>query len=758
MKVILSSDEMRKNTAFFVCVKNHVRVIKGVACCLFMLLTFLSGALAGRAFYVVMEGKLFMKTRKMKIVYLILSVLMIAALCVSGILEKQKIWESLSMKYTNKSAKWTLDKGDQYGIVSTGPDFRLPPGEYKLKWRMDGDGINRIHLKAGDMGAITPSLIETTPGMAEEEATFVVHETTQSFNIEVEFCAGSKLSIQNFRMYSPVYADLYISLGLIVVAACLLWYAYERGWLTQERISTLTILGVMTVLSARLYLQDNSPTGWDTAFHAQRIMNLADGLRSGQFPVIAGGFSYNGYGAMTSVFYGDMLLYPWALMHMAGASMSYILNTLAIAANACAAGCMYIAVKGLLRDKSAAVCSSLLFLGCAHWLKAMYRRFALGEMFGMAFLPLFLFALYEVIFGDRKYWKLLAISAMLIFRSHILTTVFCAVIAVGMGVLSLGKIIKEKRLPAIGCACLFAVLLNLNQLLPMLMSYLDGVNTSVYAYKFTDYTYLPSYVLDIRLGIGFTSVLGAAAYVCMRGRLENERQKHIGDLCLMGGLVFMLMTTDLIPWSYVDVIAGSVLDTLQFPERFLIPGSVMLAICGGMGMCRIAGKDALSSMLLTLVIAVAFSVPYAEEVIGMVELDYGQSFSAEMGFPEYQIEGTNVNDTSNREPIVRGDAQVTQYEKQGTQITARIEAVEESEIVFPLFGFGGYAAELDGKRMDWFRGDNNCIAIRVPAQTSGELKIWFAGKGIWRAADVVTFVSLIGLAVCCARKRRVACK
>lgn len=682
----------------------------------------------------------------------------IGGLCALGVLNKQKIWPSLSMKYTNPSAQWNIEKGDNYGIVATGPDFVLPPGEYRLKWKIEGDGANRIHLLSENDARITPSVIETTPDFwGEEEAYFVLHELTSGFRFEIEFCDGTWLNVMNLRMHSPIYTDLYFTLAMLIAAACLLIYALRIGWLTQERISILSILGIMVLMTSRLYLQDNSPLGWDSLFHGQRIMNLADGLKSGYFPVRVGGFSYNGYGAMTSVFYGDILLYPWALMHLAGASMSYILNTLAVFVSTCAAWSMYIAVKGMFKNKTAAVCASLLFLGCAHWMTALYRRYALGELFGMAFLPLFFLALYELIFGDKQYWMLLAASATLIFRSHFLTTLFGLGIAVMMGLMFLGKIIKEKRLDAVGYACLFAVLLNINQILPLVMSYMDGVNTSVFRFNFTEFTYLPSHVLDIRLGIGFTLVIGTIAYICAYGQLENEREKRIGNLCFVGGWLFTLMTTDLIPWSYVEVLAEDILALLQFPARFLIPGAVLLAICGGLGISKICGKAHLPAMMITLVVAIAFSVPYAEEVVGMGDLEYGQTFEADMSYPEYQIEGTMVHETRNRKPKIGEGVNLIEYEKRGTRIAAQVETNEAAEIIFPIFGFDGYRAELNGEVLEWYRGENNRLAVRVPAGTQGEIKIWYAGRTSWYVADVISLAALIGLGVLYGRKRRSVC-
>ena len=47
----------------------------------------------------------------------------------------------------------------------------------------------------------------------------------------------------------------------------------------------------------------------------------------------------------------------------------------------------------------------------------------------MAFLPLFLLGLWEVLLGRKGEWRMLAFSAAAICLSHVLSTVLCAVLA-----------------------------------------------------------------------------------------------------------------------------------------------------------------------------------------------------------------------------------------------------------------------------------------------------------------------------------------
>ena len=107
------------------------------------------------------------------------------------------------------------------------------------------------------------------------------------------------------------------------------------------------MIGFALLIANSMALKSTFTYGHDGVYHVARIQNLADGLKSGQFPVRLGGFSFNGYGAVTSVFYPDIFLYPFALMLLGGASVAYAGNMMLISLNICAALTMYAAAKRL---------------------------------------------------------------------------------------------------------------------------------------------------------------------------------------------------------------------------------------------------------------------------------------------------------------------------------------------------------------------------------------------------------------------------
>ena len=251
-----------------------------------------------------------------------LAALLAVAVFATGVLDRQKTWGE--MVYLNLSfpqgASLASRDGAGYGVMNDGPGFFLPPGTYRLKWNIQsGAEGNRILLSAGNGARITPAEIPVSPEQATQEAEFTVLEQADDFQIQVSFEAGEAIDVVDFRLYSPWYRDFAFTFAFAMLALCALWLAHRRGALTPERCGRLLIVGFAVLLASAPSLKDNLTLVYDTGFHMARLQNLADALRSGQLPARAGGFTYNGYGAVTSAFYPDILLYPFALLLNAGA-------------------------------------------------------------------------------------------------------------------------------------------------------------------------------------------------------------------------------------------------------------------------------------------------------------------------------------------------------------------------------------------------------------------------------------------------------
>lgn len=680
--------------------------------------------------------------------------LMVALLFATGVLNQQKVWPDLQLRYAQDKTAWRTGEGDAYGVVSSGPYLNLSPGRYRIKWRMDGDGANRIRLQSTNDATITPAVIETVPGKWEDEAWFELEDPAHSFSVEIEFCEGTELEVHTVRLYSPEYTDRTFSVSAALIAACVLLILHGRGRLDRQRRQTLLLLGAAVLLASLPCLREDAPLALDTEFHAARIMNLADGLRAGQFPVRVGGFSYNGYGAVTSVFYPDTFLYPAALMSLAGASTAYILNALSVAIGALTAWTMYTAAKRMLGGRKEALCAAILYVLAKYRLRDMYYTFMVGEMLAMAFLPLFLLGLWEVLEGEPKRWPVLALAAAAIFRSHMVATLLCALVALAACVAFARRIVRQGRLRPLLKACALVLLLSVNRLVPLIDVYVSGVTTAVVQFGFEDAALDVAQALGPDGFIGLALLIGVLAALCAKAREGEARLTRDIRLFAAAGALAALLATSVVPWGPVVKLTRGLVTVMQFPWRFMMPATAFLALCAGYGYARWMDGEGNRAALMALLVAALSVSPYLSDVLeDSHALEFGQGPNAFMIYPEYQFENTDFELTRSRAPIASEGLTLEEYEKDGTRVTAKLSAETDATLALPLFAFDGYAAEVDGERIATRRGENNRLTLCVPAGTDGELRVWFAGKPLWRVADGVSALAALFMLAAWLQKR-----
>ena len=406
--------------------------------------------------------------------------LLCAAAFATGVLTRYPVLEAQvqAMDFPNGTAV-SLENGDVYGVVpSGGPGHSLSAGTYRLKWFVDGDGDNALHLYSENGVKMEPETVILPAGQFEGEFEFTLDSAISGLQLQFEFAAGTYMEIYDVRIYTPGCSDNAFTLLFASLAFSLIWVAVRRGRLRTAQIEGMLMIGLAVLFASAPAFQETLHIGDDIQYHLCRIENIVDAWRCGQFPARLGAYMYDGYGALTSVFYPDYALYPFALMRLCGASLAYVGNMLLISLNIGAAAGMYAAAKRMFGGGRAAAAASTLYVLAAYRLTDVYARFAVGEALAMVFLPLFIAALWDCVAGDKNRWKALALSAAAIFLSHMITTLLCALMALLLCLINARRILREKRLANLLKAAGLCLLLVLFHLAPMLMYIREGLGAS----------------------------------------------------------------------------------------------------------------------------------------------------------------------------------------------------------------------------------------------------------------------------------------
>lgn len=715
----------------------------------------------------------------------LLAALLCALVFATGALKKPKIFENITtdyMAFQKKLPRYSLADGDEYGVIPMGRRgwMHLPAGEYRLRWAITCDGDNILRLTNTNDATITPSEFTIPAGAGDGELHFTVEEDCEDFKIEFEFAAGTYMDIYQVKLYTPEYQDDAFTLLFFAVGASILWLMIGTGRLTRENMAPVLFIALAVLIGSALALKTTFVIGHDGTYHMARLLNLADGLKNGQFPVRMGGFAYDGYGGVMSVFYPDTFLYPFALMILGGASAVYVCNVFSVALNIGAALSMYAAAKRLFEKRWAATGASILYTLASYRVVNVFTRIAFGEALAMVFLPLFLVNLYDVVCGDARRWKGLALSAACIFCSHMITTLLCAVLAAGFCLLHIRKIILQKRLLPLVKAVLVCLLLCLYRIGPLVMYSMQGLGADDLFRNITEFSVELGQVLLMNAGsitretnnpqvmefsveIGLPLMIGAALALYAALQKEERGKSEWAALKLVaGGALMTIAATDFFPWGAVSLLTQGQVGYIQFTWRLLILATLMLALAGGYGLCEFGGKRQDAAAVAALSMAVICVMPvFSSEIQNPIYVEKGVIISPFMGrsFPEYTYsDTTDFLAIRKRSVEIIGDAEMADYEKRSTTITAQVSARTESRITFPLFDYDGFRATVDGREIAVERGSNNRVSVVLPAGTSGALKIWFAGKGWWRVGDAVSAATLIGLLFWMKKGEKKACR
>lgn len=673
----------------------------------------------------------------------------------------QRTWENIH--HSRLMFEEGLERTDSnYGKMNTGPALSVGGGRYTLSWDIETDADNVIRIASTNQAAISPSEIVIEAGKPQGSATFISLDEIYDLQIVVDYQAGSHIRVNRMDLTGHQKTNGLFTLTFVLLGAAALFALHACGWLTPQRSGSLMIIAAAVLLSSMPDLSKELSNGHDAGFHMGRVLNMVHALRAGQFPVRLGTYMQNGYGAALSAFYPDLFLYPLAFIVMLGGTLTYSFHVLFIAMNLTSALTMWYAAFRLFKSNTAGVGASVLYTLSQYRLMDIYTRFAVGEALAMCFLPLFALGLYEVLWGDKRRWKLLALSAAMICQSHLITTAVCGVIALGVGVLSVVHVIRDRRVGTVIKAIAAAALLCAFFFAPMYTYSRQQVITDLMMRDLADEAValaqifvMPNGHVEINnpelstsaIGLGLPVFLSAvaAAYAALK-REKRDRSDVLALLFCAAGAAFTLAATTLVPWGRLSNITGGLVDYIQFPWRFLTFASLLFAFAGGYALMRLGGEDNAAHQFALLALCAVCAMPLLSDETrenGYIPADTLPHW--DQRFADYALIHANLRALDVREPLTSEGVLVEDFVKFGSSITAHVSAQQDGTVVMPLYAFDGYVAELDGEAIAIERNETDHMLIPLAQGMQGELSIRFEGKGYWKVFDCISLAALLGM-------------
>lgn len=214
----------------------------------------------------------------------------------------------------------------------------------------------------------------------------------------------------------------------------------EIEW-TPKLKKTLFFMGVTVLVSLPLFT-DFLPNGHDLSFHLNRIEGIAQGMKTGQFPVRVNPVFNGGSGYLSETMYPGLLLYLPALLRLCGVSLLLSFKVYCVVLNFLTAVISYFAFTRITDSHRIGVLSCVIYTFSLYRINNLLCRGAMGEWTAMAFLPLVLWGLWELFYGDERKWPVLVLGLTFVFQSHLISMLLCLMFCVLWGLAGIRRLKK----------------------------------------------------------------------------------------------------------------------------------------------------------------------------------------------------------------------------------------------------------------------------------------------------------------------------
>lgn len=695
----------------------------------------------------------------------------------------------------DKFKELTATSAEEGDITVVSPGFLVPPGEYLIDVQVvDAGNVPEatMDLFCPEHGRIYESSINN--GIRVNTFEVKLHEPTNSLSIRIFYPEGEedRIQVTGFTLWSndPLYTDARFAMALFLILYLLFGLYYFSGMRPGKNWIYAAAIAIAVLFSSYPLFSSYLTECHDLNFQLYRIEGIKDALLCGQFPVRVHPTHLNGYGYATAALYPELFLYLPALFRIMGMSVVLSFKVFLFLINVATALVMYYAMRSITKSTYDATLASVVYTMATYRIICIHERAAVGELLAMCFMPLVISGIYHVFLGDRKKWPQLVIGATCVFQSHLIGTLLTAFLAVFLGIVYIRRLFRDSRwlylLGSIG----MILLLNLWFLVPffdfygqdLVQNHLGG-GTNI----FHDHVIIPAqlfnlngdnYGLSYNLAHGIVGEMsqtpGLVVGLCLAGciviYLVLKKGRHsFGMSLFLFGLATLVCSTSLVPWRKLEGIGvvDYLTTAIQFPWRLLGPVTVAVVMAFALARAQLypAFSHRQKQVLLAFVTGlgvygcVAFGAAATQNTSVYLEKAQAIHLNSTIGMnQEYLLYGTDVSQlTTSRYVVSQEGSRVLDQNKMGTNVRVEYENTQKGTwIEVPLLWYPGYrAVDLNtGEELPITIGDNHVIRVHVPDEQNGVFQVYYAGRRKYRAAELITMLTVLGWAGAVIYRRR----
>lgn len=502
--------------------------------------------------------------------------------------------------------------------------------------------------------------------------------------------------------------------------------------------------------------------GWDMVFHLRRINDLAMTMKSGGGGSLSyiSTFDFKSFGFPVGIFYPNLTLLPFALLkNILGSWYTSILIGVAFYTFISLILAHWVAYK-FTNDRYQAIVTAILYTFGTYRIIDIWTRFALGEFIALTFLPLVVYGIYSITFGNYRDWPFLSYGLALTMLSHVLSTYiniwFCILVAV-IGIMYVIHHQLKSRIVSLLKASILFLVLSAVFIFPFIEQELTHIYSQPAPFKLSFFASLPSDVVWSMINNNYfgyynwhksevftVGIVGLVVITVFPFLYKSFSKKEKASYFL--AIFLIILPTTLIPWSIFD--SNVLVDVIQFPFRELGIATFIVAILGSKEL-KILMDNLTNSWEKTILLFATVCLvllPWYSSLITLktstgimndkvIERDMRSNAYGTLNLDNYtprsgQSVLKNVSEKHlgmlNNKKYVFND-----YAAQPNTIIYREKIKKGDQIVLPFYGMKNLEVTVNNKRqaISWTK----TILVKFTANTNGKnIKIAFVPSNIDR--------------------------
>lgn len=519
----------------------------------------------------------------------------------------------------------------------------------------------------------------------------------------------------------------------------------------------LFILSIIFLYPRIFYSANDIYFNSDGYFHFQRFLSVCNSLKDGVFMPYMNYDEMLGFGYPVSLFYPDILYYPFALLTLLNVSSALAFKLFVAIAYITSAFSMYIILNKISKDTDNINIVIALLYAFNYF---QYKHFVGGrfaELTASIFIPLVIYGIYIIIKEQKEWWYLVIGMSGLIY-SHLLSAVVLFITIILILLINIKKIIKTPYILWLTIKSgLITLLITAKQIFPTLEMMLNDN----YVYKnggfiqfpdFNDMTQkiLPNY-------IPYIFFILVILFILFLDKMD------INLKLIFLGILIWLTNTNLFNWDLIKPYFRNIMNVIQMPRRLFVP-VISLILIGLIGLYyKECNKKAVkiikkcfkifAFVFLFINICIFMYAPGIKDNGDNTYSENIENFENNIYLGCYDYISTsfdlhNITDQTDNFHIkvyelfneIKNNQNLN-IKQQKNEYILDINGNDEYVSV-PILYYKGYSAKINNEKLEIKKDGNGLLSIKIPSGNN-EISIKYTGTIIQYISIIISFIGIL---------------